>query len=274
MKNIIISVFFILLSTMLSAQIGINTEVLDATLNIVSTSNVSTSKVLKITNSDNKELFSVQNNGYVGIGGSNPVVKLDLRTSSGSNEVLGIGTTSAAASQLGAGAVRYNDTNSSIEYSDGEDWRILQSLPPKAYVIAQNSSAMSVPTLTDDVNWGGWTILKDVTSSFNASTGMFTAPHTGTYAFSITAVFSNVITTFSSAYLELNFIVNSATADDVKSVKPLPSKGTFPQVGITNKAFMYLHENDMVNVYIWHESGSTQKLSPDAALNTYTITEL
>lgn len=62
--------------------------------------------------------------------------------------------------------------------------------PALAYVYAQNSTGIPIPN-SGNTNITGWTITTDATNSFNASTGVFTAPRTGYYTVSCRIVFTN-----------------------------------------------------------------------------------
>jgi hypothetical protein len=83
------------------------------------------------------------NLGKVGIGNTLPNATLDVRTSPTSTSdpgagYIGIGTTSAAASTAGVGALRYNTSNGLIEFSNGSAWLSLS--PGNTPMYAQFSS--------------------------------------------------------------------------------------------------------------------------------------
>ena len=81
--------------------------------------------------------------GKVGIGNTAPNANLDIRTSPSSTTdpgigFIGIGTTTSAAGAAGAGALRYNASNSLIEFSNGNAW--LSLAPGNTPMYAQFSS--------------------------------------------------------------------------------------------------------------------------------------
>jgi hypothetical protein len=264
-KNIIYVLLF--LSANIHAQIGINTETPTATLSIKSGS--TTQPVVKTINSDNTELFRLLDNGYLGIGTTSPVVKLDLRSTTTSGE-LGLGTTSMIAVDAQAGAIRYNN---GIEYSDGTTWIKLTTLPTKAYIIAKNGTGLPLPI--GSTPYDKWTVDKDATNSFNASTGVFTAPRTGVYSISCTVMVPNIISETNPLRLELNLSVSSSTATNVKSAAIAPIKGTGVNMAVVNKVFLYFNAGDKCWFSIWHNMNITNmNTSTDASFNTLTISEM
>lgn len=270
MKRILIILYILLiLPFCLTAQIGVNTELPKGTLGIRSAS--SAIPVVVSRNSDNTELAKLLDSGYLGLGGANPVVKLDLRGTEADGE-LGLGTTSMTAAAARAGAIRYN---SGIEYSDGEVWVKLTALPTKAYVIAKNTSSF-IPLASASSTWKNWTKDVDITNSFNASTGVFTVPRTGVYSISCTGMFHIVATMVGALRLEINLQVSSSTAANVKSAVAAPVGATGDLVNMTcvNKSFLYLQAGDTFYFYIWHNTTPSIEMTTDGSYNTLTISEM
>ena len=179
------------------SQVGINTQTPSATLDIVSQGNNASTKALKITNSSAAKLFTVLDNGTVGVGTDSPNAKLDIRTTPTSTTdpgegMLGIGTTATAASTAGAGAIRYSTlSGGTIDYSDGATWKTLQSNVRKSLVTAKKwSTTQSVPSPTVSLvtNWDETT---DINGDFDPVTGFFTAPRNGVYTISATLGFES-----------------------------------------------------------------------------------
>jgi len=128
--------------------------------------------------------FVVTSTGFVGIGTINPVVKFDLR-SAGLRNAIGLGTTTMTANEAGAGAIRYEPALSRFQISDGTNWETTIVLPTKAVVVARMTNPFSVNYNTD-VNITGWEEVKDLSSSFDPVTGIFTAPRDGVYTMLMT----------------------------------------------------------------------------------------
>jgi len=79
-----------------------------------------------------------------------------------------------------------------------------------AMVFAQNTSAQSIPNTGTDTTITGWTEVQDTTGSFNASTGVFTAPRTGNYA--ISASFASSSSTWAAGdFWRTGYSVNGTT---------------------------------------------------------------
>ncbi len=261
----------LLLSWSIQAQvgIGINTELPTASLTVKTGS--TTLPTVKARNSDNTEMFKILDNGYVGTGGASPIVKLDLRSTT-SNGELGLGTTTITAEEAKAGAIRYND---GVEYSDGTTWIKLTTLPAKAFVLARNSTGIA---------WGAgsnafsnWNKEMDVTNSFNETTGRFTAPRTGVYSVSCSAMAENVTSAVNPVLrLELNLVVSSTTATSIKSAIAVPIILGAAGINMTivNKSFVYLQANDYFYFSVWNGINEGITLTTDGSYNTLTISEM
>ncbi|UOU98321.1 hypothetical protein MUU74_17745 [Chryseobacterium daecheongense] len=133
--------------------------------------------------------------GYIGVGVLNPQVQLDLRSASSENS-LGLSTTNMSASAAGVGAVRYDVVSSpagpKIEVSDGTIWHKAYIAPQKAVVVARKVTNQSIaPNIATNI--GTWSVVRDMSNSFDASSGVFTVPRDGTYTFLLTFNFSGAV---------------------------------------------------------------------------------
>lgn len=273
-KYYIVIIFCFLYVFILKAQIGINTESPSTLLDIVSSSST-TLRTLVLSNSDDKETLLIRNDGYIGMGVANPLVKLDLRSSTLTNgNALGIGYTSKTAVQAGAGAIRYNATDKTLEYSDGTTWVRLQSNPDRAMVIAKVASHVFTPNSGNIIGTylRNWTTIYDKTGNFNSVTGVFVAPRDGIYSAAITGVFDNA-TIGSGGQYELTLGSSSGVA--LKSVVPYLSAITNSNITNVCKALFYLQKGQTLSSQIYIAGvQSTIKFSSDASLNTLTIAEM
>ncbi|MBF0577508.1 hypothetical protein [Dysgonomonas sp. GY617] len=278
MKRLVCSfIIVIIIAFNINAQIGINTEDISAaTINIVSQGNTSTTKAIKITDSNNMNILTLTDEGNLGLGIDNPSTKIDLRSTSRIDNAIGIGYTTMTASDAMAGAIRYNPliTNGAIQYSDGNKWITLQNQPPKALVIAQNSTQQSFINLgTAGVPITNWTKTFDQNNDFNAATGIFTARRSGIYSVSSSLVFKiGNITAGPTSQVELSHDGGaSATASTLvgytSSVNGVP-------LTISCKSFHYLAQNGTLKITIYQSTGYTQALSGDKTQNTLTISEM
>lgn len=78
MEKIYTLLLLLLLSSVASGQVGINTASPNATLDVVSKGNTNATKALEINNSSAIEMVTILDNGNVGIGTSIPKDKLDV----------------------------------------------------------------------------------------------------------------------------------------------------------------------------------------------------
>lgn len=269
MNKIIILYILFFFPICIMAQIGINTELPIATLEVKSVS--ATVPVILSRNSANIELSRLLDNGYLGMARTNPVVKVDLRGTLPNGE-LGLGTTTITATAAGAGAIRYNN---GIEYSDGSVWVKLTALPARAYVIAKNTKALTIGSGASQ-RWGDWTVEKDATNSFDAKMCLFTAPRKGVYSVSCTGMAENIITTSATLRIELNLQVSSTTASNVKSAFAAPNNSAGAPVNMTfvNKAFLYLQAGDKCYFSVYNGMVGEIQTTTDGAYNTLTISEM
>lgn len=277
----IILIFLFVPFLSVEAQIGINTQTPFAELEVLSGTLSVGGKAFVISNQDNNEMMQVRNDGYIGLGVPNPLVKLDLRANDLMLEnAIGIGYTTLPASVAGAGAMRYNETIRLLEYSDGDNWITLQANPDKAFVLAQNSSGQTFNVRISEAGLafasGGiqnWTVLYDRTSSFNRSTGYFTAPRTGVYSVTVTAVFPDVIID-ASAQFELS-IQLAGGGTTLKSVVSFVKAVESAKLTNMNRGLFYLLEGQSVVTTVYASRvGSNIKMSTDPSLNILTIAEM
>ncbi|TZF93774.1 hypothetical protein FW781_18995 [Chryseobacterium panacisoli] len=89
MEKKIASLSFVACSIFMFSQIGINTDTPSATLDVVSKGNTYATKALEVNNSSALEMFTVVDNGNVGIGIANPSAQLHT---TGTVRMEGLGT--------------------------------------------------------------------------------------------------------------------------------------------------------------------------------------
>lgn len=268
------TLLFLIAGIQIYAQIGINTHSPSALFEVESNTSGGSNKVLRITNSTNVETLQVNNDGYIGLGVSNPLVNLDLR---GTDGAIGIGYTNMDAANAAAGAIRYNSSFETLEYSDGTQWIRLQANPQRAFVVANNSSGQTIaqysstpPVYAETLHH--WTVLSDLTGSFNPTTGTFIAPRTGLYSVSVTAVF-NPINVPVNGHFELT--IYAGPGNSLKTVTPYPSPAVSVPLTSISRSIFYVSQGQTIytSVYIANFVTAPQ-LSTDGSFNLLTIAEM
>ena len=234
--------------------------------------------------------------GFVGLGVLEPKVKLDMRSPSLEN-ALGLNTTTMSAALAGAGAVRYDVINvpagPKIEVSDGSVWSKAYVAPQKSVVVARKITSQSI-TQGVAANIVNWNVVRDMSNSFDAVLGIFTAPRDGTYTFLLTFNFNGVVindgsrvesqfyntttnTVLASVYKTFGQSM-TGTPDDANATRST-------QAGGSSTVTLTLNAGTKVVARLWHNlissgavtlrvtSNSTDPTNPDDGFNNLTIIE-
>lgn len=240
---------FILLGITFSlfAQVGINTKDVKGAFHVDGKiDNLSTS-----TNEQADNDFIVTTNGNVGVGTITPITKLDLRSTSNSNNALGIGFTSRTAESVGAGVIRYiNTSGGKLQISDGIQWMDIYSVPKKSFVVARIRTAdKAIKFIYNTATTiAGWEVTNDISNNFNAATGEFVAPRDGVYTFSFAYDFVHEGNTFlADSSVESQFVKNTNVIE-VKCLKTYGKSTRGAQAGGSCVSSMKLNQNDKVVV--------------------------
>jgi hypothetical protein len=124
MKNIL-TLLLIIVGFLGKSQVGMGTQTPSATLDIVSKGNDSSTKALEINNSDTTplEMFTVVNNGNVGINAPNPETNalLELRSSNKALLLTRVANTGAITTPTN-GMILYNNSSNCVKSYEGDAW--------------------------------------------------------------------------------------------------------------------------------------------------------
>lgn len=183
---------------------------------------------------------------------------------------------STTSNSSNAGAIRYSTSSGGVlEYSNGTAWNTLTSNVQKATVVAKKTTSQSFNNTTaTDVT--GWQEVVDVTSNFDPTTGIFTAPRLGNYIVSFSYVFTPDING-ANTQAEALLVTSSGTANIKKAVTPFNYTGT-SSAGASISFTIRLNASETVRPTIWHSLGSTRSLrigtgDEDGFVN-FSVTEL
>lgn len=254
MKKIIFLLTGVLSIGLSHAQVGINTTNPQATLDIISSGNSSATQALSAKNSSDREILSLQDNGYLGLGVPSPGIRLDLRDGF-NNSIIGIGTSSQTAAEAQAGAIKYDPGSQSLYLSDGTVWKKLSAHVIRTYVIGDiNSGTQSFANNASTVIQN-WREQEDLLGSFNPTTGVFTAPRDGTYTMAVIATFSSSPVSANS-FMQLELVSPSAI---VKSQSSYYGAGTFQASVLCSGSFNLL-SGQTLQAVLTHTLGGTKNL--------------
>lgn len=280
---------------LVNAQIGIGTSNPQAALHIDGAKDNSTSETLSAVQISNDVVVS-KTTGFIGVGVLIPLVKLDMR-SQGTENALGLSTTTMTAAGAGAGAVRYDVVNApagaKIEVSDGSVWHKAYIAPQKVVIVARKVSSQSI-TQNTATNINNWNVVRDMSSNFNGTSGVFTAPRNGTYTFLLTFNFNGAVindgsrvesqfyntttnTVLASVYKTFGQSM-TGTSDDANSTRST-------QAGGSSTVTLTLTAGTTVVTRLWHNlvssgaialrvtSNPADPTNPDDGFNNLTIIE-
>ncbi|WP_045495551.1 hypothetical protein [Chryseobacterium sp. StRB126] len=276
------------------AQIGIGTENPQGILHVdgakdnVTTGSPTDTQVIN-------DIVINKTTAFIGVGTLNPQVKLDAR-SVGTENALGLGTTTMTANEAGAGTVRYDvadiPVGAKIEVSDGSVWNKAYVAPQKAVVVVRKITSQSIQQgIATTI--GNWNVVRDMSNSFIPATGEFTAPRNGTYTFLLTFNFNGVIindgsrvesqfynpvsnTILASVYKTFGQSM-TGTPDDANSVRSTQAGGsstvTLTLTAGTKVVARLYHNLTSGAVSLRVTSNSSDPANPDDGFNNLTIIE-
>lgn len=298
--------FLLFLSPLIGySQVGINTN---TPLGVF---HVDPKKNSASNNSDLlKDDVIIDNEGKLGLGNSQPISRVDLRTNENNERIIAIGNTNQSASIAGKGAIKY--TNSTLQYSNGTNWINLATAPQIKTVVAgtkdtwgSNANNLYCYSGGFDTNqssipnrapcyirlWSIKYINSENGGTFNAETGQFTAKRNGVFTASFTfTLSSNKIEASSGNANQVEAIWrhlrNGTEINSVKCANTYSSNSTSNvKIGSSCTANFDMQPNDVIRPELWIDvssgSGNNQDnnqrrvfdISNNGAYNNLTIVE-
>lgn len=251
-----VSLSTLLFISTIQAQVGINTLTPGAALEIKGSGSNASQKTVQILNATNRDIFTIQDDGKVGLGVSAPKVGLDLRGTS-AEPIVAIGTTAKTASSVGGGAIRYMPGTKEIHYSDGSEWFRLESALTRPCVAAPNDYVAGSYPSNKTTRLTGYVPAYDSHNAFNRTTSVYTAPVDGLYVVSFTVSFNRAIAINSNSYILGTWVASNGNT--IKCIQAYPVGGS-GQAGLTCSGTIQLAAGETVYPEIWHNLGGTKQM--------------
>lgn len=268
MKTFFFIVSFLLAVGMAVAQVGINTMSPQAMLDIRSRGNTASTMALSVKNNSSVSLLDIRDDGRIITSGvSLPSILLDLRDGQ-DNAILAVGESQQTAAYAKGGALKYDVNVKSLYLSDNTQWNQLASDHIKAFVVADITSQLQGFTDNTSNTITDWNIQSDLTGSFNATTGIFTAQRSSIYSVSLNITLEEGSV---SAGSEARAVLVASNGKQVTSISTITSVGNFP-VGVQCSGSFLLALGETLSVVLFHNMGETKNVK--VGYNNLTIVEL
>lgn len=253
-KIIIAGVFALLAASTTQAQIGINTLTPAAALDIKGAT-TGNQKTVQILNAANRNIFTIQDDGRLGMGVVSPLVGFDLRGTS-TDPIVAIGTTNKTAAEVAGGAIRYMEGTKELHYSDNVEWFRLEADLTRPCVVAPNDSIAGVYPDNTTTRLTGYVSSYDSHNTFDQATSVYTAPVDGMYVLSFTVTFK------SSAVVGNSYILGSWVASNGQTLRCVQAYpvGGFGMTGLTCTGTLQLALGDTVYPEVWHNLGQSKEM--------------
>ena len=262
-------IFFSLLSIGLSiAQVGINTQTPEAILDIQSKGNAASTKALSVKNNTAVNIFDLRDDGRIITSGVlAPAILFDLRDGK-NNSILAMGESNQTAAAAKAGAVKYDTSTKSLYLSDDTSWNVLASDYIKAFVVTDIISASQIFANNTNNTIKNWTVLSDLTGSFNATTGIFTAQRSSVYSVSLNITLNDGAI---GAKTQLQASLVASGGQQVKSITTFNAAGSL-SAGVQCSGNFLLASGETLSIVLWHNLGTSKQIK--VGYNNLTIVEL
>lgn len=296
LKKILISLIHILLLTNFSllAQVGVNTDKPMSDLDIIAKSG---KNLLNLKDSAEKNLLLIDSVGRMSVNSKHYPIKIDLRNdlADSSDHSLGIGYTDSTAAVSGKGAIKYNPTSKTLEFSNEYAWVPLSIGKERAFFTGNLYNEILRGYTGGDgvitISISKWNVLVDDSNTYDNSGG-FEAPRDGMYSASATIVLDNLVPADGKIF-RYELMLSRIKPDDVeieinfggfKNVETYfsgtgdSSVAASSKVPLTNtcKSIFYLDKGDrlVVSMYIVNSKSNVARVTNDPRLSTFTVVEM
>ncbi|SIQ31876.1 MULTISPECIES: hypothetical protein [Chryseobacterium] len=225
MKKIILlftpSIFF-------CQNVGINNTTPIATLDIISSGNTNATKALKITNSNPTEIFTIQNDGNVGINSSSAAAntaQLNINSGSATKSVLKLDNLSNTKDKTIASGVNYNQFSSLVVDNNGNVFKQfdIKTTSGTASTFDGSYTATSTNTTLTNLSGGNVVRFQILTPDFTLGTG--------------DVLYADVMWTRNAGFLVSNYGYDSSSA----TVNPMVING----LGTNTLVFNFTNGTDL-----------------------------
>ncbi|WP_428070936.1 hypothetical protein [Chryseobacterium gambrini] len=216
-------------SIFFSQNVGINNNTPTATLDIISSGNTSATKAFRVTNSTPTEMFTIQNDGNVGINSplaASNTAQLNINSGAATKSVLKLDNLSNTKDKTIASGVNYNQFSNLVVDNNGNVFKQYDIRTTNAAASIFDGSYTATSTITPLTNLSGGNVIRFqiLTPDFTLGTG--------------DVLYADITWTRNAGFVVSNYGYDSSSA----TVNPMTITGT----GTNNLVFDFASGTDLI----------------------------
>lgn len=229
-NNIMQKIIFLFISSMVFSQnVGINNVTPSATLDIISSGSTNATKALRVSNSTSTEIFTIQNDGNVGINSplaASNTAQLNINSGALTKSVLKLENLSNTKDKTISSGVSYNQFSNLVVDNNGNVFKQfdIRTTNAAASIFDGSYTATSAAATLTNLSGGNVIRFQILTPEFTLGTG--------------DVVYADITWTRNAGFVVSNYGYDNSSA----TVNPMTIMG----VGTNNLTFDFLNGTDLI----------------------------